>query len=192
VIQEGAQELFIALEGASVGAGGCSDLVEAEERDVGQGVELEERPEVLDGVELGSVGGKVLGMKPWGRVEQGADLLGPVYVEAAPDHDQRSSQMAVQDAEELYRLGRPDVATGVETKEQLDAVAGWGDDQARHGRDLLVRTSSLEQYRRPAARRPTAAHERSHQEPAFVDEDEGGVEPAGFFLMRGHSCLTHA
>lgn len=173
-------------------ASGRGDVVEPEEGEVSQRLELEESPEVLDRIELGSVGRKVLGMEPGSCLEQGADLLGSMDVQAIPDHDQRSSQMAVQDAEELHCLGRPDVAAGVETKVQLDAVAGCRHDQARYGRDLLVRASSLQKHRRPASWRPTVAHERSHQESAFVDEDERGVDPTGFFLMRGQSCLTHA
>ena len=56
VRQEGPQEIFIALDHASLGASGVGEGGDLEEGPVGQRIELEEAPEILDRVELRSVG----------------------------------------------------------------------------------------------------------------------------------------
>jgi hypothetical protein len=180
VSEEGSQELLIVLDGPGVVAGGGSDLVKLEEGEVGQRVELEEGPEVLDRVELGSVRGKKLGMEARGGIEHGSDSLGSMGLKTIPDHDQRSGHVTMKDAEELHHLGGSNVAAGVQAKVQLDSIPGGRNGKGRQGGVLLVRSSPLQEHRRVAARCPAPTHQGSHQEAAFVEEDEASVESLGF------------
>ncbi len=130
-------------------------------------------------------------MEPRGSVEQGADLLGSMGLKTIPDHDQCSAHVTVQDAEELDHLGGANVAARVQTKVQMDSIPGGRNDEGCQGGDLLVRSRPLQEHRRVATGCPAATHHGSHQKAAFVEEDEAGIQSAGFFLMRGQSCLTH-
>jgi hypothetical protein len=143
VSEEGSQESFIVLDGPGVVSGGRSDLVELEEGEVGQRVELEEGPEVLDRVELGSVGGKKLGIEAWDGIEHGSDFLGSVGLETIPDHDQRSGHLTMKNAEELHHLGGLNIAARVQAKVQLDSIPGGRNGKGRQGGNLLVRSSPL-------------------------------------------------
>jgi hypothetical protein len=190
VSKEGSQKSFAVLDSSGVAAGGRGDLVEGEEGDVGEGVVLEERPEVFDGVELGGVGREQLHVPCRSLVEPRLHLLRPVDLEAIPDQNARSRQMTPEQTEELEDLAGSDVAARVKPKVQANPIALWCDGECRQSGDFLMGPGPLQEDRRVAAGRPRATHDRGHQEAAFVEEDEVGPEAPGFFLMRGQSCLT--
>jgi hypothetical protein len=45
-------------------------------------------------------------------------------------------------------------------------------------------TRALTQDGRAASGSPTATQQRGHEQSAFVEEDQGGVQSMGFFLAR--------
>jgi hypothetical protein len=54
-----------------------------------------------------------------------------------------------------------------------------------------VPSAAVQQDRRLAARGPCPADQRRHHKAALVDEDDVGIQAAGFFLMRSQSSLIH-
>lgn len=124
-------------------------------------------------------------------LHEGPDRQGPMGIQTVPDDDGRLPELPDQDGQEvLDRLGI-DVGVGVHSKVEVHAVPGRGRAQRRDDRDLVVGPPLLVEHGRVARRPLGPPEQRGHREADFVDEDQPGVQSAGFFLMRGQSFSTH-
>ena len=116
--------------------------------------------------------------------------FGPVGIEAIPDQHARPLQFLVEVAEEVNDSCGTDLGLGMQAKVEPRAIAAGRHRQGCNGRYLSQMTPPLNQHRRLAPRLPTAANQWPHQQPAFIQEDQPGVQPVGFFLRAGQVCLT--
>lgn len=104
--------------------------------------------------------------------------------EIIPDKDHPAPDVAKEMTDKDFKLLRGDRSFA--DKDQETAVGG----NARYGRQLGPRRS-VKNNRCLAFGSPCLDTGRNQPETGLVGEDEGGFESAGFFLMRGHSFLTH-
>ena len=126
--------------------------------------------------------------------EAGNELRGTfsaVGVEAILDQHARPLQFLVQMAEEADDARGSDVGLGMQAKVKPHAIAVRRHRQGRKGGNLLEMTPPLHQHRRLSLRLPTAADQGCHEQAAFIEENQPGVQSAGFFLRAGQVCLTH-
>jgi len=107
-----------------------------------------------------------------------------------PDQDQRGTDLPAQLAQEVEDLGCGDIGLGMEAEVQVDLIAAWGHTQSGDDGEPLVAARALGQKRSMAAGRPTSSDKGGHPKAGFVQENEAGSQAGGFFLTRGHSCLT--
>jgi hypothetical protein len=117
-------------------------------------------------------------------MEAGNELrrpFGPVGIEAIPDQHARPLQFLVEVAEEVNDSCGTDLGLGMQAKVKPCAIAAGRHRQGRNCRDLSQMTAPLNQHGRLATRLPTAANQWPHQQPAFIQEDQPGVQPVGFF-----------
>jgi hypothetical protein len=84
-----------------------------------------------------------------------------------------------------------DIGVGMKTEEKTKATSARVYAEGCNDGYLLVETSLMIQPRSLPAGTPGPADERRHHDATFVDEDQPGFQPGRFFLMRGHSTLTH-
>ena len=92
-------------------------------------------------------------------------------------------------AEKTDDLRSADLGLGVQTKIKPRDISAGRHAQGSNRRYLLQTTPPLNQYRRLAPRLPTAADQRSHEQTAFIEENQPGVQAVGFFLRAGQVCL---
>ena len=123
--------------------------------------------------------------------EQSADILAAVRPQAIPKDEQGLLKMSRQKLEEARDLRAGDVGVGVEGKVKSYACSDGSQGQSGDHRNFLIRAGLLIKDGGLPARGPGAPEQGSHQKAAFVNEDQVGVQLAGFFLRRGHSPLTH-
>ena len=117
--------------------------------------------------------------------------LRSVGIEAIPDQQAGAAQLLVQMPEETDDLEGGDVGLGMQAKVEPHPVSAGRHAQGRDGRYLLQRTPPLHQHRRLPPGLPTTAHQRPHQQAAFIEENQPGVQSARFFLRAGQVCLIH-
>ena len=84
-----------------------------------------------------------------------------------------------------------DIAARVKTEVQPHLITPGRYAQGGDGGDFFVMTTALVEHGGLPARCPTAAHQRGEQKAAFVQKHQPSLQPACFFLMAGHTCLTH-
>lgn len=188
---EGSQDRWLMLNGAGVITGLISELIDVEERRVGQRVLLEISPNVFDWIELGRIRREVLRSDMGLGTEERLDDAGAVRLEPIPDQDPGRGQLPVELPKEAADTEGIDVGVRMESKVQLHPIARRRHRQRRDGRDLLMRARSLLEHRRDPARMPGAPHQGRHHEARLVDEDQMGSQARGVFFTRGQSVLTH-
>lgn len=142
---------------------------------------LEVRPQVLDGIEFGCVGGEPFG--PHASPRRGrilADDSRTVDRRPVP-YDQQAppSEMALQDLEEVHHLRTPDAA-------RVDAEVELEEREAGNHREALPMERLMQHGRLPPWR-PGAHPVRTGAQSALVEEDDEALLAARFFLMAGHS-----
>ena len=149
-----------------------------------------ELPDLLIGIELGSVGGEGLDAQPGEALEQGADEWATVDLDAVPEHDDGPAEMGQQGPQEGTDVRRAQVLVGMTADVQPAAVATGTQGQGRDDRNPIVPLPVV-QYGRLASRGPGAPHRGRQEEAALVDEDEVGAQPRGVFFTRGQSRSCH-
>ena len=105
-----------------------------------------------------------------------------VYRPPIPEQDDRSEQMAQQQAEKAHDLLLRDVGQVVERVETAPLAARTD----RHRRDrghLVMRVVAMAQEGRVPSRRPRAPDRGNQQKAALVKEYQMGVQAVRFFLM---------
>jgi len=154
---------------------------------VGQGA-FKMVPNELVRVELGSIAWEPEDLKTRMLVQEGPDDLPLVGCTVVPQQHHRTAQMLEELPEELNHLGRLDVLVAVEPGVKRHAPSSRGNGKGRNGRYLVPASSTAEQ-RRLASWRPRSADAGDQQEPALVEENEGGSQPFSVFLY-GATCTS--
>jgi len=130
-------------------------------------------------------------MKAGSHVPEHLNLLGTMGNGTIPYNEDG----AVKLLQKVFQKGDHqvcvDVGVGMKTKEQTKSASGRGYAEGRNDRYLGMGAGSVIQQWRPASRAPGSAGKGRHHHAALVDEDQPGLQPECFFLIRGHSTLTH-
>src|SRR5579875_804877 len=172
-----------ALHRAQTGAGVMAQLTEVASTEVRHGVRLEVRPDVLDRIELGSIGRQVL---EGDRAALFLDVLtyelGAMRLQPVPDAQKLASDRGMKGFQELDHLRGLDRAVG-ETE-----VEPQGTDPSHH-RELLPAEGVL-QDRRLAPGSPGACAAGTFGKTRLVYEDDDSSLPRGDFLARATSWLS--
>lgn len=179
------------LDGAGVRTSLISELIDIEERRIGQRIVLEIGPKVFDRIELGCVGREILGSDMRLGSEEGLHDAGTVRLQPIPDQDPGSGQLSIELPKEAANPEGIDVGMRMESKVKQHIIARGRHRQRGDGRDLLMRPRALLEDGRDALRMPGASDQRRHQKTRLVDEDEMGAQARGVFFTRGQSLLTH-
>ena len=188
-MDEGTQERLLALNRPAASPSIDGKFFKAVRGEIGKWVLLEPTPEVFHGVEIRSIGGKEVLLKPWRIAEKRPSLFGPVWQETVPEDDGRGLEMAGKLVEKAAYVNGVEVGIRKETEEKAYTIFLRRHEQGRYGRNLSVGAGSLRQNRRIPARCPASPDQGRHEQTAFVYKDDGGSEPCGFFLMRGQSSF---
>jgi len=159
--------------------------------EVGQVSGVEMSPQVLHGIELRGVRRQQIGAHAVAVAhEPSGDGLADVGAQSIPDQGNRDAQGPAQLHEECEDRVAVEIGIGQKPKVSAYPAALGRDHQGTDHRDLAPRTAALHQHGGAAAGRPSAAHERRHQEPRFVDEDDRRAAAGGVFFTRGQTSFT--
>ena len=157
---------------------------------IGQRIGLEPTPGVLHGVEFGSIGWQPLPMKSTVTQCKGSDLGGTVRLQAIPDQQPVTRICRLNWPRKARTLVASTLAAGCSRQHNRTRHRRGADNQGSDHGDLLVVAGALHQEGCLPAGTPGPAHQRRHQQAAFIQEHQRRVQPSGFFLMRGQSTLT--
>lgn len=113
-----------------------------------------------------------------------------VHVAAVPDHNDPLRKFSEQRFQEVRHLHVVEIAVYQGAVNQPEAVAPRRQPQRHCQGHLLSLFAFLEQLRRMSARSPGAPHQRRHQKPTFIDQNDIGLVASRFFLIRGHSVAN--
>ena len=176
-----------------VGSAACSvgQRVKIEGRIVRQGIGFEVCPQVFDGIEFGSVRREVFQVS---RTRQDAlvDQFSLVGLEAIPDQHDGRAQLMLKVLEEIHGTLGVDVGVRMQPKVQRDPIPLGRDANGGDSRHFLLCTTALAQHRGVSPQTPGTAHQRGHQHPGFVEENDGRSQARGVFFTRGQSCSIQA
>lgn len=189
-MDEASQQVLLSSDGPGVAYGGARQLESVVGRVICQRATLEVTPDVLDGVQLRGVGRQQHGAELRAVIEERLHRTGTMGRESVPDQDQRTTDMTAQRAEEADQHRRGDVRVGIQGDVEPESATLRRDRHDAGGRDLLARAGTLPQDGRLAPRCPGAAHQRRHQQAAFVEEGDGRFQPRGVFFTRGQVSRT--
>src|ERR1700724_2185983 len=135
-------------------------------------------PEVLHRVEFRRVSGQALQFEPGLLAgDPVLDQAAAVSGKAVPDDQQPAREMGQEMRQKLDHL---ETANGSRKEPEVETPPGY----PGHRREQLP-VEMILQHWSLSARRPSAAAVGSLAQPALVDEDDGLVRPAGFFLSWG-------
>lgn len=146
--------------------------------EVAQFAPLEMGPEVLDRIQHGRVGWQGLEFQPrMGRLE-GADRHPPVAGPAVPDQDDRAAEVPQQVPDEVGDGVLVEILVGEGAEVEAEPAAAGGEGEGGDERDFLPVAAAVQEGGRLASRGQGAADQRGQQQPAFVEEDNGGPAAA--------------
>jgi hypothetical protein len=176
-----------------VGRAACAvgEAAQIDGRIVGEGIGLQVRPEVFDGVEFRGVGRQVFKMRRAGKDALVHELT-LVGLEAVPDEHDRRAELALQMLEEVHGALGIDVGIGMKPEVQREPIACGCDAKGGDRRHLLVAAPALVQQWSVPAQAPGAAHQRGHEHAGFVEENDRRSQARGVFFTRGQSCSIQA
>lgn len=186
--EEGAQQVWSALQGAGVMASDRGERLDIPAGEIREGLGLEVAPHVLDGIELRRVRRERDLHRPHDIQERG-DAEPAVRRRTIPDQRERRPQLAGELLHEGQHRGRIEVRLDQQLEVQPYGAAIGTEAQGGDGRHLLPMPAPMPQHRCEPTPAPGAAYHRQQQQAAFVDEHEPRAQSAGFCLMRGQSCL---
>ena len=143
------------------------------------------------GLSSGAYGGKKK-VRNWGAVASQALV---VFARCAFSRSHSRHQLASSSRSRCCRKemarGESTSRPGIKTEVQPHLITPGRYAQGGDGGDFFVMTPALVEHGGLPARCPTAAHQRGEQKAAFVQKHQPSLQPACFFLMAGHTCLTH-
>ncbi len=149
---------------------------------------LGQSPDTLVRIELRRIGRESLEVN---SLRAGAELAhepSAMRIPAVPQHEDVTTDLAKQSAQEVTGLELPDVVC-VELKVEVEALAtGRNRDARDHGHP--VASVEVMDCGRLAHGRPGASDGGRQLEARFVGEDEVGTQPPDVFFNRGQSSRT--
>lgn len=161
-----------------------AELAEVSRTEVGKLVSLPIAPDVLDGIQFGSVGRQVLERETPVLVRHEVpDQSAAVLAQSVPDHQEVAWNLTQQTTKEIHNLWTPD-RTGIQP--EVKRPPGHTGDR---GQGLPVEV--ILQDRGLASRRPRAATMRLQAQSAFVDEDDRLAFASGVFFRAGQWVFFH-
>ncbi len=177
---EGWDKGFAALRAPEPGAGNGAEFGEVLGREVGHLVLLPVCPQILDGIELGRVGGQKFELEAtFLGCEIIADQPATVRLQPIPDDEQRpGGKMVAQGLEKGDDLGGPH---GPWDKLEIEVVEG---DAGHDGK--FAPGEAVTQHRGLASRRPGAHAVRSLAHPGLVEKEDRAAFARAVFL----SCIS--
>ena len=181
MFQEGPEKIGLALKRPGVAPCGRRELLEIEESQIGQRVELQIAPHVLDGIQLRRVGWKELGHELRVICEELLYAIGPMRIESIPDQNHGRVDLGHELPEEVDDALRVDVGIRMEAEVEADVVTLGGHTQGPDGGYFAMGAPAMTEQRGFAPRVPRAPHVRRHHQATLVEEREPGLPPRGFF-----------
>jgi hypothetical protein len=142
-------------------------------------------PDILGGIELGSVRGQGLQAQATHPAEKFPDRRALVNLSIVEKNDDFSPDMQEQVSEKVAHVLGVDVGA-METEVQPGAVPTRAHRYCGDDRNLLTSLPMAEK-RGLAPRCPSAQHQWAELEAGFVHENYVGAQPPGVFFTRGHS-----
>ena len=182
--------MLFSLEGTAMATGRVGQAVKVKAGQVGHGIHLGIAPDIFHGIKLRGVRRQKMGMEVGALSHKVLGALCAVGKQPVPNQSDGACEVGAQDPQELDDEAGRNIGVGMEAKTQVYLIAGWRNAQGSNGRHLLMQTRALIEHRCMSTAAPRTPHQRSHQEAAFVEEDQPRFAPGGFFLMRGHPVLT--
>ena len=189
--EKAAQQILPTLHRVGSAACAVGERVKIEGRIVRQGIGFEVGPQVFNWIKFGSVRRQVFQVS---RMRQDAlvDEFALVGLEAIPDQDDGGMQLMLKMLEEIHGALGVDVGIGMQSKVQGDPIPFGQDANGGDGRHFLLRTTALAQHRGLSPQTPGTAHQRGHEHPGFVEENDRRSQARGVFFTRGQSCSIQA
>ena len=189
--EKASQQVLPTLHGVSRAACSVSERLKIEGGIIRQGIGFEVGPQVFDRIEFGSVRRQVFQMCGT-RQDAFVDEFTLVGLEAVPDQHDGRVQLMLKMLEEIHCALGVNVGIRMKSKVQRNPLPFGQDADSGDGRDLLMRTAALAQYRCVPTQAPGTAYQRGHEHPGFVEENDGGSQARGVFFTRGQSCSIQA
>jgi len=122
-------------------------------------------------------------------IQQCSQWVTLVGIGVVEECDHVTAQVSQQLAQEFAHLDLTDVVA-MKPVVQAQVLVNRAYRYSGDDRDL-VPLVPVPNDRRLTPRRPSPQHSRDQEETGFVDEDEVGTQPVGFFFTRGHSSSFH-
>jgi hypothetical protein len=189
--EKASQQILPALHRVGSAACAVGQRVKIECGIVRQGIGFEVGPQIFDGIEFRSVRRQVFQVSRTGQHAL-VDEFALVGLEAIPDQHDGRVQLMLKVLEEIHGTLGVDVGIGMQSKVQRDPIPFGRDANGGDSRHFLLRTAALAQHRGVSARAPGTAHQRGHQHPGFVEENDRSSQARGVFFTRGQSCSIQA
>lgn len=189
--QEATKFVGFASDTPGAAAHALVELVDVEQAVVGQLMADAVFKIPFDGVELRRIRRQVFQVKPRVGLQKSFQQPGLVRVKVVPQQHDRATQLAKQMFHEGQHAVLIDGAVEITAKLQAELACPGGDGQADDGADAMAVASAAVEGGRLAAQSPGLGDVRKQRMAAFVGENQGRLELADFFLIRGHSTSTH-
>lgn len=173
MLDKRSQEVFLPLNGPTMGMGSIPKVLQRVMGRIGQGIGFQISPEHLHRIQFRGISGKEIAPEGRRRVQQDLYLLGPMGLKTVPDDQERLVfELADQLTEEGCHLRGANVGPRMESKIAPQLVAPGGNAQGRDNRNLLMRPPTLIEQRGLAPRGPGSTDPRGHQKPRLVNKDQ--------------------
>ena len=118
VSEKGTQQELVALKAPAVASRLTCQAIHFGGRQIGEGIRLQVGPQILDGIEFGSIGRQPFIPDPGVALDSTAHRSGAVAGQPIPDDNHRGPQMALELAQEVRDQGNANVLVGMEAKVQ--------------------------------------------------------------------------
>ena len=147
-------------------------------------------PDLLDGVELGSIARKVFQVKPMELLLNRADDRPAVYAAIVPDNDDVSTELPQKGPEESSRVQRREVLW-LKGNVEAVAVSTSRDCEGSQCGNPVV-TIVVANNRRVATDSPRPSTAWDEQKPTLIKEREVGTKSSPFFLAAATGTVSNA
>jgi len=166
------------------------DLLHGVGSKVGEASILEIGPDLLHGIEVGSVRREPVDVPA--RV--GGEILAYVAMRMRssfiPQEDHWPPVVAAEVPKAVEDLRAADIRLGMKRQVEGEAAPPGGHHERTEPRDLIARPGAQGQRRRDAAAPPCATDHGGHQKARLIQADQPGAQARQFFLMRTQSCCS--
>lgn len=157
------------------------DLLHLVGGEIRQAAIFEIGPDLLDGIELGSIRREPFRVPVGGGLQIVLHAAMAVRATEIPQEDTGPSVMAGEVAEKAEDVGAADIFLGTERQVEGDPVAARGDHEGAEPGDFFMRSGAERKRRGESAKAPGPANDWGHQEAGLIEADQPGAEAREFF-----------